>query len=263
MRMFFKSLFLYRKIVWSLAKEDFRSRYLGSTLGALWAFILPLVNLIIMWFALQQGFRASPKDGVPYILWLVTGMFPWVFFSDAVLSASNSIVEKSFLVKKVVFHVELLPLIKIIAAIFPFLFLSIVMIVLFFIYGFSIDVYWFQLPYYILCLCFLVLSLSWLTSSIVVFYRDLGQVIGMLLQLGFWITPIFWSPEHLPSKFRFITFFNPVNYVVTGYRNSLISKVWFWHEPAQAIYFWLLIAMLSVSGLVVFKKLRPHFADVL
>jgi lipopolysaccharide transport system permease protein/teichoic acid transport system permease protein len=263
MSKFLKSLFSQKHIIWSLAKNDFRSRYLGSLLGILWAFLLPLVNIAIMWFAFQQGFRANPKEGVPFILWLVTGMFPWAFFSEAILSASNSILEKSFLVKKVVFQVELLPLIKIIASIFPFAFLSVVMLLLFMAYGLWPDQYWLQVPYYAFCLCLLVLSFSWLTSSVVVFYRDLGQVVGVGLQLGFWVTPIFWSPERLPEKFKFVSFLNPVSYIVTGYRNSLITKVWFWQEPMQTLYFWAFLSVLAFFGLFVFKRLRPHFADVL
>jgi len=263
MFIFFKSLISNRAIIWSLAKNDFQSRYLGSSLGVLWAFLLPLVNLAIMWFAFQQGFRTSPKEGVPFILWLVTGMFPWAFFADSIQSASNAIVEKSFLVKKIVFHVELLPMIKIIASIFPFIFLSIMMVILFLVYGFPANIYWIQVPYYALCLCFLILSLSWLTSSIIVFYRDFGQIITMGLQLGFWITPIFWSPDNLPRKFHFVVFFNPVNYIVTGYRNSLISHVWFWQDPWQTIYFWFFVIILGFLGLFIFRRLRPHFADVL
>lgn len=258
-----KSLILQRQMVLSLAKSDFRSRYLGSLLGILWAFLLPLVNIVIMWFAFEYGIKANPKNGVPFILWLVSGMFPWAFFSDAILSSSNSIVEKSFLVKKVVFDVGLLPLIKVISSLFPFLFLSAVMLLLFIFYGYWPDIYWLQVPYYGICLCLLVLSFSWLTSSVVVFYRDLSQLIGVGLQLGFWITPIFWSPEHIPQKFHFLVFFNPVNYIITGYRNSLITKVWFWQEPLQTLYFWLFLCCLGGAGLIIFKKLRPHFADVL
>lgn len=263
MRKFFKALFSSRQVVWTLAKSDFRTKYMGSALGVFWAFFLPLVNLAIMWFAFEQGFKVSPASGVPFILWLITGMFPWAFFSDAVMSSSNSIVEKSFLVKKVVFQVELLPLIKIIVALFPFLFLSIVMVTLFLIYGFWPDIYWIQIPYYIFCLCLLIFSISWLTSSVVVFYRDLGHIVTIVLQMGFWMTPIFWSPEHLPAKFHFIAFLNPVNYVIAGYRNSLIFKVWFWQEPLQTLYFWILTFSIMAFGLIVFKRLKPHFADVL
>lgn len=263
MALFFKTLFLNRNVVWNLAKSDFRTRYLGSILGVLWAFMLPLINLGIIWFAFEHGIKASPNNGVPFILWLVTGMFPWAFFSESIQSSTQSIVEKSFLVKKVVFQVELLPLIKIISASFPFLFLSMVMMGMFLVYGFSPDLYWLQVPYYILCLFALIFSISWLTSSVVVFYRDFGQIISIGLQIGFWVTPIFWSPEKLPQQYRFVAFLNPVNYIIDGYRNSFISKVWFWNTGLQSLYFWMIVACLGSFGLFIFKRLKPHFADVL
>jgi len=185
------------------------------------------------------------------------------FFSDSISAASNSLVEKAFLVKKVVFKVELIPLIKVLAALLPFLFLSLVMLVLFYFHGSSPDVYWIQLLYYALCLCVLVLSLSWLTSSVVVFYRDLSQVISMGLQLGFWATPVFWNPDTLSGKLKFFLFLNPMTYIVSGYRESLISKVWFWEKPLYTAYFWVLVSIFSFLGLFLFRKLRPHFADVL
>jgi ABC-type polysaccharide/polyol phosphate export permease len=259
----FKTLFSQRKIIWSLAKSDFKSRYLGSTLGVLWAFLLPLVNLSIMWFAFEQGLKASPVQGLPFILWLVTGLFPWTFFADGVQSASASVIEKSFLVKKVVFNVALLPLIKIFASLILFVFLNIVMLALFFIYGSRPNMYWLQLPYFMIALSLLILSVSWLTSSVVVFYKDLSHIINVLIQLGFWATPIFWSPANLPERFKFLVQLNPVNYVVSGYRNSLILHSWFWENPIGTLYFWGVVIIFSLLGLFVFKRLRPHFADVL
>lgn len=258
-----KSFFKYRTVVWSLAKNDIKSRYLGSTLGSVWIFLLPLVNLFIMWFAFEHGLKTGAQHGVPFILWLITGMFPWTFFSESISSSTSSILEKSFLVKKVVFNVELLPLIKIVASLILFGFLSLVMILVFFAYGIFPDRYWLQIPYYAMCLILLVMSFSWFTSAVVVFYRDLGQVVSVGLQIGFWATPIFWSPALLPDQYRFITFLNPVNYIVSGYRDSFIVKSWFWEMPWQTLYFWTFIFVFSISGLLVFKKLRPHFADVL
>lgn len=260
---FFRSAYKYRDIVWSLAKNDIKSRYLGSALGVAWVFLLPLLNLFIMWFAFEHGLKAGRQNGVPFILWLITGMFPWTFFSEAVSSASNSIVEKPFLVKKIVFNVELLPLIKIVAAFVLFAFLTFVMILVFVINGHYPDQYWAQLPYYTFGLAALVMAISWLTSSVVVFYRDFGQLISVVLQIGFWATPIFWSPNQLPARFQFIIFLNPVNYIVTGFRESLVLKKWFWQMPWQTLYFWSFILIVSLVGLTLFRKLRPHFADVL
>lgn len=260
---YLKSFIKYRSVVWSLAKNDIKSRYLGSALGSLWVFLLPLVNLFVMWFAFEHGLKTGEKNGVPFILWLITGMFPWSFFSDAVSSSMNSILEKSFLVKKVVFNVELLPLIKIVASLVLFGFLSVVMMLVFLAYGVFPDRYWLQIPYYALCLISLVMALSWFTSAVVVFYRDLGQLISVALQVGFWATPVFWSPSLLPENLKFITFLNPVSYVVSGYRDSFITKSWFWNTPWETLYFWGFIVVFSTLGHLVFKKLRPHFADVL
>jgi len=232
-------------------------------LGMLWAFLLPLMNVFVMWIAFEFGFKASPKSGVPFILWLVTGMFPWMFFSDSIQSGTMSIVEKSFLVKKVVFSVELLPLIKILAAGIPFVFLLGVMFLLFGLYGYSPDIFWLQIVYFAVCLVALSFSLTILTSAVVVFYRDLGQVISMGLQLGFWATPIFWSPEQLPEKLSIYNFLNPVSYVISGFRDSLINKIWFWDNPTQTLYFWALVFFVIFFGQHLFSKLRPQFADVL
>lgn len=260
---FLRELLRHRGIVWSLVKNDIRSRYLGSALGVIWIFILPLINLLIMWFAFEQGLKAGKQNGVPFILWLITGMFPWSFFSESVSTSTGSIIEKSFLVKKVVFNVELLPFVKIFSSFILFVFLFSIMVGVFLIYGFFPNLYWLQLPYYTICLICLIMSLSWLGSAVVIFYRDLNQLIAVGLQIGFWATPIFWSPELLPAHLKFITFINPVNYVVSGYRDSFIMQQWAWEKPWVTIYFWCFVYICSTLSLVVFRRLRPHFADVL
>lgn len=258
-----KSAFAQRATIWRLAKYDIKSRYLGSALGSFWVFVLPLINLSIMWFAFEFGLKAKEQNGMPFILWLVSGMVPWTFFSEAVSASTGSIIEKSYLVKKVVFNVELLPIVKVAASATLFLFLMIVMVAIFSVYGIYPNIYWVQVPYYMTCLFFLIFGISWFTSSIVVFYRDLGQVISVLLQVGFWLTPIFWSPKILPKQFSFITFLNPMNYIITGFRDSFMFDNWFWENPMSTVYFWSVVTFFWIVGSCLFRKLRPHFADVL
>lgn len=260
---FIQSISRQRQVIWELAVHEFRSRYLGSIFGVLWAFFLPLVNLFIMWFAFEHGLKSHPSDGLPFLLWLVTGLFPWTFFSEAISTSATSIVEKTFLVKKVTFSVELLPLIKVVSLTFVFLFLNIIMFLLFFAYQNYPSLYWLQLPYFWICLYCFIFSICWITSSLVVLYRDVAQMITVTLQLLFWATPIFWSPEALPGKYQFVIKLNPLNYVITGYRDSLINKVWFWETPKSILVFWATIAILFFLGQTMFKRLRPHFADVL
>ena len=260
---FLKDIFNSKRLLIDLAKNDFKSRYMGNYLGILWAFIQPLVTILIFWFVFQVGFKSTPVENVPFILWLLAGMIPWFFFAESIQSATQSILSNSFLVKKVVFRVSLLPIIQIISALSIHLFFILFMFGMFMYYGYMPTVYWLQILYYLFCTVFLVLGISWMTSSIVVFFRDLGQIVAMIVQFGFWLTPIFWSMKILPEKYQDIIQYNPVYYIVEGYRDSLIYHVWFWEKPMLSVQYWIITALFFMGGAVVFRKLRPHFADVL
>ena len=134
---------------------------------------------------------------------------------------------------------------------------------MFLYYGYSPTIYWLQIPYYVFCTIILVLGITWMTSSIVVFFRDMGQIIAMVVQFGFWLTPIFWSMKILPEKYHSIIEYNPAYYIVEGYRDSLIYNTWFWEKPALSIQYWSIAMIFFFVGAIVFRKLRPHFADVL
>jgi ABC-type polysaccharide/polyol phosphate export permease len=260
---YFRDLFQQRRLIWQLAKNDFKIKYLGSYLGIIWAFIHPTVLILIFWFVFQVGFRTMPIDNVPFILWLIAGLIPWFFISEAISNGTNSILDNSYLVKKVVFNVNILPVIKIVSSFFIHVFFVLIMFFVFFLYGYGIDIYHLQVLYYILGSVLLVYGISLITSSLVLFIRDIGQIIGMILQFGFWLTPIFWSFSIVPPKYQFFFKLNPVYYIVEGYRNTFIYKKWFWEDPLLTIYFWLFVAIIFTLGMIIFKKLRPHFSDVL
>ncbi len=260
---FLRDIYKSKRLLIDLAKNDFKTRYVNSNLGILWAFIQPTITILIFWFVFQVGFRAVPVENFPFILWLMAGMIPWFFFSESLQSSTQSILQNSFLVKKVVFRVSLLPIIQIISAFVIHIFFVLFLLFMFLYYGYMPSLYWLQIPYYIFCTIFLVLGISWLTSSVVVFFRDLGQVVAMTVQFGFWLTPIFWSINILPEKYRSIIEYNPVYYIISGYRDSLIHNVWFWDKTGLTIQFWIIAILFFFAGAIVFRKLRPHFADVL
>lgn len=252
-----------RRLLWEMTKKDLKERYVGSSLGILWAFIQPTITVFIFWFVFQVGFKSKPVGDFPFILWLVCGMFPWFFFSDALMSATGSIVKNSFLVKKVIFRVSLLPIIEIMSALVVNLFFVAVLFLMFAAYGYWPNVYNLQVFYYFFAMICLVFGLSLLTSSLMVFLKDVGQFVGMALQFGFWGTPIFWSLDMIPEAYQIIFKMNPLYYIVEGYRMSFISHEWFWERGFTNLGFWLVTAAILLFGIVVFKKLRPHFADVL
>ncbi len=260
---FLRDIFKSRKIIFELAKKDFQAKYLGSFLGIIWAFIQPTIYILILWFVFQTGFKTAPVDKFPFILWLMTGMIPWIFFSDGLSSATYSIIDHSYLVKKVVFRVSVLPIVKILSALYVHLFFVGVTFVMFLIYGYLPVTYNVQVFYYIFSGMVLILGISWISSSLIIFLKDVGQIVAMLLQFGFWLTPVFWSPKIMPSRYHAIIKLNPVYYIVEGYRNSFVYKVWFWEHANLTLYFWIVNVFIFVLGALLFRRLRMHFADVL
>jgi ABC-type polysaccharide/polyol phosphate export permease len=260
---FLAELFSRRGIIIELTKRDFVAGYLGSYLGMVWAFLIPVATALIFWFVFQVGFKSQPVAGYPYVLWLVCGLFPWFFFSDCVNNGTNSILENSFVVKKVVFSIGILPIIKIFSALIIHCFFVCLIFVMFAVYGYSFDIYAVQVVYYLFCAIVLSVGLSWITSSVVIFFRDLRPLINIILQMGFYLTPIFWDLKILPPSYHFLLKFNPVFYIVQGYRESFIHRMWFWEHWGMTLWFWLVTGIVLVAGAVVFRRLRPHFADIL
>jgi lipopolysaccharide transport system permease protein/teichoic acid transport system permease protein len=260
---FLKDIYKNRTLLWSLTKNDFKQKYLGNFLGATWAFIQPTATILIFWFVFQVGFKSQPIDNFPFILWLVSGMFPWFFFADTLQNGTNSILANSFLVKKVVFRVSLLPIVPLLASLIVHLFFVFFMFAMFIYYGYMPNLYWLQIIYYLFATSILLLGLSWITSSIIIFFKDTGQLIAMILQFGFWLTPIFWSINIVPPQYQSLIKLNPMVYIIEGYRNSMIYHKWFWEDLNMSIYFWFIAILFFGMGAIIFRKLRPHFADVL
>lgn len=259
-----KEIYENKTLVWNLAKNDFKTKYAGSYLGIFWAFINPVVTILIYWFVFEFGLKAgAPIPNVPFILWFTAGLIPWFFFSDAIVNATNSFIEYSYLVKKVVFKISILPIVKIISSMFIHLVFVGFIIIIFAIYGRYPNIYMLQLIYYSICIFVLSLAIVYATSAIILFFKDLGQIIGLLLQVGMWMTPIMWSYTIIPQKFQWIVKLNPMFYIVDGYRNVLINKTLFFHDFWGTMYFWSSTVIIFVVGMVIFKKLKPHFSDVL
>jgi ABC-type polysaccharide/polyol phosphate export permease len=256
-------LFRSRRIILALARNDFQNRFLGSYLGLIWAIIHPVATVSILIFVFGVAFQGTPQDGVPFALWLVAGIIPWLFFAEAWSGATASVAEYSYLVKKVVFRVSMLPLVKLLAALPIHLFLLIFAGVVFVLYGHVPGWHLLQLPYYGLALLLFLMGLSWLSAALFIFLRDVSQVIAVLLQFGFWLTPIVWSLRSVPESIQPVLLLNPLYYIIAGYRDAFIGSAWFWDKPLYTAYFWVLTTGMFVAGALVFARLRPHFADVL
>ncbi|MFA5042483.1 MAG: ABC transporter permease [Kiritimatiellia bacterium] len=254
-----------RRIVLALTWQDLRNRYVGATFGLLWSFIQPLVMAVIMWFVFT-AMGAQPRHGIPFIVWFLTSVAAYNFFAESLGTAAQVFREYAFLVKKVRFQIEVLPLVKILAAAFVHvLFLAVVIVVLL-AQGVSVSWFWPQTLYYMAALILLVQGLSWIAATLNVFSRDVAYGIQVLLQLGLWVSPVFWEFEMIPARFQALAALlklNPLVYIVQGYRHSLIEQIPFWADWRLMLYFWCFTLAVWLAGYGLFKKLKPQFADVL
>lgn len=259
----FRELYANKKLILNLAKNDFRTKYVGSYLGIIWAFIQPTVTIVVYWFVFQVGLRSGDVGDFPFILWLIAGLVPWFFFSDAISAGTTALMEYQYLVKQMVFKISIIPVVKVLSAMFVHLFFMALTVIIFACYGYTPDWHTLQIIYYTFCVFVIGLALVYFTCSVVVFFRDTTQIVSVFLQVGIWMTPIMWNISMLPSQFLWIFKAMPLYYIVMGYRDSLIDKVWFWEKPYETAWFWGVTVVLFGFGTVVFKKLKVHFADVL
>ena len=247
----------------SLAKNDFKAKYAGSALGVVWGFVTPIITILIYWFVFQVAFRNGPVNGVPYVIWLVSGIVPWFFISEGWGGATGVLVDYSSLVKKVGFPVELLPAVRVTSAAFVHLFFVVLTFAVTIGYGYFPGFLHFQILYYMAAAYILTLALGRITATLTVFARDIGNVVGVLVQFGFWLTPIFWDIHSIPENLHIIFKINPIYYITEGYRDTFVYGIGFWEKPVDTIYFWVLTAVFVLIGNFFFKKLRPHLADLL
>ncbi len=191
----FRELWRNKTLVWKLGKNDFKTKYAGSYFGILWAFVQPMVTILIYIFIFQFGFRVmDTPNGYPYALWLIAGIIPWFFFSEGIINATNCLMEYSYLVKKVVFKISVLPLVKILSALFVHLFFIAFAIFVYIIMGKTPIVQMAQLGYYTICAICLITAIAYFTCfHRTVFqrfwndyqYPDAGWYVGMPDYVGY------------------------------------------------------------------------------
>ena len=253
-----------RYLIIQLTKRDFQNKYLGSYIGLPWAFIKPLAIVFVMWFAFTYGLKVGlVDDSIPFAMWLVIGLIPWFYVAENLTGSVHCLMEYSFLIKNISFRPSFIPLIKILTNSLIHLFFIVVLMLISLSYGYYPSVHWFQIIYYMAGSILLSLGLSWGLSAIQIFIRDTGHLLDVSIQFLFWGTPIIWSYKMLPEQFYFIEKLNPFFYLVEGYRNTFIYKTWFFNDWSWGLYFWFVTAIVFVSGAIIFKKLKPHFADVM
>jgi lipopolysaccharide transport system permease protein/teichoic acid transport system permease protein len=260
---FFRQIYINRRLILELTRREFGISYAENLFGLLWAFIEPLAMMVILWFVFSY-LRSGPAGSeVPFSIYLLSGILAYDFFNKGLNKGSRSIKAYNFLVKTVNFRVAVIPIINISSELIIHLIVMSVLVVILVLNSIFPSFYWFQVIYYLMAQYILLIGLCWLTASILPFFPDISYIITITMRVLFFMTPIFWDISMIPESFAKIIKLNPLVYIVGGYRDSFLYHVPFWDHRFETIYFWAFTFITYALGIVVFKRLRPHFADVI
>ena len=260
-----RNIWRSRDLIWQMTKREVVGRYRGSVLGLFWSFFNPVLMLIIYTFVFSVVFKARWGSGgesrFEFALILFAGLIVFNLFAECVNRAPTLIIGNVNYVKKVVFPLEILPVITMGAALFH----SVVSLVVLFVFHLlaTASLQWTVLfaPVIMLPLLLMTLGISWFLASFGVFVRDVAQTIGLLTTVLMFLSPIFFPVSALPEKYRIFIYMNPLTFVIEQMRDVLIwGKLPSWSGWCVVMGLGMVVAWL---GLVWFQKTRKGFADVL
>jgi lipopolysaccharide transport system permease protein/teichoic acid transport system permease protein len=251
-----------RALLRPLVAQEFRQRYAGSFGGIAWAVITPALTILVLWLVMGYGLKIA-IPGAPFFLVLLCKFLPWMFFAESAGAGVGAITSRSFLITKVAFPLELLPLVPLGASLLVHLLLVGLFIVAITLQGRAPGPEIVTLPYFLAALVLAVAGLNVLTSVVSVFYKDFAIAVPSILNIWFWLTPIVWPLEQMPEAVRDWMFLNPMAMIVEGYRHALLGGPLPESFGTMTAAFWIWTGLLLVLGPVVFRRLRPHIADTL
>lgn len=245
-----------------LAKNDFKSKYAGNHLGVFWAFIYPCVTVALYWFVFEIAIKSKTAENVPYILWLISALVPYLFICDAIVGAASSVIDYSFLVKKVKFNTGVLPIVRVLSNLFIHIFFIFLLLIISIIFGYSFKITDLWLVYYFAAEILFLTAAGYLLSSLAVFYRDIISVVQVFTQIGYWLTPLFWEIESVDGRIgTLIKIINPITYITEGFRTVLLYERTPIDQGVYTVYFWGVVVLTAVIGKTLFNKLKKSFGD--
>jgi lipopolysaccharide transport system permease protein len=259
------SLWRNRSLIHASAKREVLGRYRGSALGLLWSLFNPLFMLTVYTFVFSMVFNARWGGGsnskVEFALVLFAGLIVFNLFAECTSRAPSLILSNPNYVKKVVFPLEILPFVALLAALYHALISMGVWLSAYFVLFGAPNTTVFVLPMVILPFALFIMGLSWALASLGVFLRDVSQVIGVFVTTLMFLSPVFYPASALPENYRHLLYLNPLTPVIEMTRDVL-----FWGNMLNfnmlAIY-WLTTSVIAWLGFAWFQKTRKGFADVL
>lgn len=248
----------YLELIWIIAKTDFKLRYNNSILGYIWSLLKPLLLFAVLWLVFSVFMNLNVPHYQLYLLW---GIILWNFFAEGTTSGVYALASKASIIKKIYFPRWF---VVIACTITAFLSLAVSSVVFYIFMLFSrVDLSWhafFFIPVIIL-LYGLILGTSLFLSALYIKFRDIGQIWEVLLQVGFWLSPIIYPLSTVPERYHQYLFLNPITGIIQYSRRAIIE-----HDlPALqgSVYILICVVAILAIGFLVFYKLSPQAAEEL
>ena len=255
---------VWRRQAWELAKIDLVKTYRGAALGWIWLFVRPAVYIGVYYFTFAIGMRtASPINGMPFLLWMAAGVFPWFFMGDMIGLGSDVYRRYPFLVNRIRFPLSVIStfftLSKMIVLAGTMAF-TILMCVLLRI---KLTIYLLQLPLvFVLMMYFWVMWSIWL-SPLSAISRDFAKLIGTLTTPFFWLSGVLFQLDKSPHIFRTIMNFNPVSWGCRAVRDCFIDQKWIWQQPKALGCYLFMCVLVTILAMHSYRRLHKEVPDVL
>lgn len=255
-----------RSLLWQFARRDVLGRYRGSLLGLAWTFLTPLLMLAVYSFVFVGVFRASwpgtPKgSGIEFALQVFAGLLVFNLFAEVASRAPNLVVEQPNLVKKVIFPIELLAWVTVLSGVFHLLISAGTLLVVLVLARGALPITALALPLVLLPFLPVLLGLCWFLSAVGVFVRDISPVMGMVVSLIMFLSPVFYSVNSLDPEIRFWMHLNPLTVIIEQVRAVLLMGQW--PDWSALGLYGLVACIFAAVGATFFQLTRRGFADVL
>jgi ABC-type polysaccharide/polyol phosphate export permease len=258
------SIIEYRGLIWNFIRRDISQKYVGSLLGLYWSVINPIITLVVFIIVFGVFFKARIAGSTniwDFALYFAAGFLPWQTFQDSVMRTSRSIIDNKNYIKKVPFPSEIFPIYTTLSELVN-LFIGLgIFFVLFIILKGVPTIYILLLPLAILLQLMFTLSLALFLSSGAVYFRDIPQMLGALLMIWFWATPIAYTIDLIPEQFQWVMTLNPAYYMLEIYRDALFyGKI---PEIEILLPFLVFSVVLFIVSILFFKKTKRGFGELL
>lgn len=254
-----RSLWSYRELLYFLVWRDVKVRYKQTILGAMWALLQPLVNMIIFTYFFGRLARI-PTEGVPYPVFFYTGLLIWTYFSNSLMSGANSLLSNTNLITKVYFPRLLIPAASVGAGLVDFAIASALLVPLLLYYDFTVTWGYVLLIPLVLLTTGLTLGMSILLSALSVRFRDVRYILPFSIQAWMFLSPIIYPSSLVPAEWRWVLMLNPMNGIIEGFRALLFGRELDWLALGYSTVFTLLTVTFAAY---IFRRMERHFAEVI